>query len=99
MGDEQANVEHTGQAISEFMNENQSSFKEIEAFLTIVGDWVDETSAAILSSGSNSKDSISAFEGGQKAESSKEIKKATEEAYARIQIKNQAENMAKEYIV
>lgn len=51
--------------------------------MTIVGDWVDETSASILSSGSNSKDSI-ALEGGQKGESSKEIKKATEEAYARI---------------
>ena len=43
MGDENTNHEQAGQAISEFMHENEASFKKIESFLTIVGDWVEET--------------------------------------------------------
>lgn len=90
MGGENTNHEQAGQAISEFMHENEASFKKIESFLTIVGDWVEETSASVLSQGTSSKESLQAFEGGvgEKLKPQPDFKKATEEAYARIQVKN-----------
>lgn len=46
IGDEHTSHENAGQAITEFMQENNQSFKEIESFMHILNDWLEETSTA-----------------------------------------------------
>lgn len=43
IGDEDANGEHTAKTIRDFMTEHQATFKEIESFMHILNDWVEET--------------------------------------------------------
>ena len=64
------------------MQENQQSFKEIESFMHILNDWLDETSTQ---QGTDSHASSVQMEGGEKAKGPQaELVKAAEEAHARI---------------
>jgi len=48
------------------MHEKENNFKEIESFIHILSDWLEETSTSILSQGTDSQASTQ-FEGGEKA--------------------------------
>lgn len=65
IGDEQVSPEHTAKAISNFITNNKATFEDIESFIHILHDWIEETQASILSEGSTSQKSNSMLEGGQ----------------------------------
>ena len=41
--DGHASPEHTAQAMRDFMHDNEKAFKDIESFMHILHDWVEET--------------------------------------------------------
>lgn len=47
--DEHSSHDDAAQAMSEFMQEHTQGFKEIEAFMHILNDWLEETNAALVS--------------------------------------------------
>lgn len=99
--DEPSKDDKSGQAISNFIQENQSTFNEIEMFMHLVNDWLEETNTTILSQGaSDSQASSFQNEGGEASkgemkrivqpeikpkESQKSLLKATAEVQANIQ--------------
>ena len=46
--DEQSTQEHAAQAIRDFMHDKSTSFKDIEQFMHILHDWIEETSTAVI---------------------------------------------------
>lgn len=90
--DEQTSHEQTSQAISEFMQEHQQTFKEIETFMHILHDWIDETSHSIQSNGGGeSSQSATQYEGGEKA---KVINNISVKAQSPLEVKDPNYNSA-----
>ena len=52
--DEHVSHEHSAKAISNFISNNKATFEDIESFIHIMHDWIEETQASILSEGSTS---------------------------------------------
>lgn len=59
--DEHSSHDHAAQAMSEFMHEHSQGFKEIESFMHILNDWLEETTHALVS-GTESTQSGGAIE-------------------------------------
>ena len=73
------------------MHEKEKNFKEIESFIHILSDWLEETSTSILSQGTDSQASTQ-FEGGEKAKLMPiDLNKVVAEAPAKQQTTEQGE--------